>query len=145
MTKNLSIVLVFLAACGGGGGGGGGDDGGGDDTGSDELFPAGSFYDDDVTGLAPVANSDAITAYMEATHGPNGWGTGEMRIDFSIIVNRAPAGAGKQAFEIVPDYCPPECDRVDAAPRRRRGRGDWQNPPTWQPRRLRLHDLRRQR
>jgi len=133
--RHLAIVLLVLAACGGGGGGGdgGGDDGGGDDApGSDEFFPAGSFYDDDVTGLAPVANSDAITAYMEATHGPNGWGTGEMRIDFSIIVNRAPAGTGKQAFQIVDEfYYPPECDHASMPlPDGGAVEVDWQNPPT---------------
>jgi serine/threonine-protein kinase len=127
--RKLAVVFLVLAACGGGGGMTGDD--GGDDGGGGPYFPAGSFYDDDISDVAPVASSDAITANMEALHGPNGWGTGEMRIDFSIIVNTAPAGATKYPFEIVPDYYyPPECDHASMPlPDGGAVEVDWQNPP----------------
>ncbi len=126
--------LVILAACGGGGGGGeSGDDDPGE-PGAGPYFPSGAFYYDDISGVEPVGNSDAITAYMEATHGPNGWGFGEMRIDFSIIVNQAPAGTTRLPFEIDPDfYYPPECDLAPVPlPAGGAVEVDWENPPTLQ-------------
>ncbi len=121
-------ILILVAACGGGTAGDGGDD----DPGSGDYFPAGAFFYDDISGVAPVSNSDAITAYMEGEYGPNGWGTGEMRIDFSIVVNRAAAGTEKRAFTIDPDYYyPPECDHTQVPlPAGGAVEVDWENPPT---------------
>ncbi len=124
--RAMSVTAMCLAACGGGGGGGGGTD-----DGSGPYFPPGAFFYEDISGLDPVANSDAITAYMEETYGPNGWGTGEMRIDFSIIVNRSD-GTGKLPFTIDQDYYyPPECDHTQVPlPAGGAVEVDWENPPT---------------
>jgi len=122
--RALYGIVMFAAACGGG------NTGGGIDTGSGPYFPSGSFFYEDISGVAPVSNSDAITANMEAQHGPNGWGTGEMRIDFSIVVNRSD-GTGKQAFTIDEDYYyPPECDHTQVPlPAGGAVEVDWENPP----------------
>ena len=104
----LVCLAALSAACGGSGGADDGDD---DDDGPNTATPgegpyftAGSIYDDDISGATPVDNSADITAFMESQHGPNGWGTGEMRIDFSIAVNVAPGGTERLPFEIVEDY-----------------------------------------
>ncbi len=132
--RGLVGLVVLCAACGGGGGGDDDDDDGGPNTatpGEGPYFTAGSIYDDDISGAIPVANSDAITAYMEDTYGPNGWGTGEMRIDFSIAVNTAPGGTERLPFEIVEDYYyPPECDTAPVpVPRGGTVEVDYENPP----------------
>jgi len=118
-------ISIMCAACGGASGGGG------VDTGSGPYFPSGSFFYEDISGVAPVSNSDAITANMEAQHGPNGWGTGTMRVDFSIVVNRSD-GTGKQAFTIDQDYYyPPECDHTQVPlPAGGAVEVDFENPPT---------------
>lgn len=126
------LLLLLLAACGGGGATGDGDDTGDDAAtpGGGPYFPGGIYYED-ISGVAPVENSAAITATMEAMHGPNGWGTGEMRIDFSIVVNEAPSGTTKRAFEVVPDYYyPPECDHASVPlPDGGAVEVNWQTPP----------------
>jgi hypothetical protein len=105
-------AILFLAACGGGGGGG--DDDGPRMPRDGPYFPDGSIYYEDISGLDPVSNSDAITQTMEDLHGPNGWGTGEMQIDFSILVNEAPSGTTKYAYAMDPDfYYEGECDTAD--------------------------------
>lgn len=126
-----TILLLAIAACGGGGVTT--TDGGGDDDpapGGGPYFPGGIYYED-ISGMTPVENSAAITATMEAVYPPNGWGTGEMRIDFSIVVNEAPSGTAKQAFEVVPDfYYPPECDHASVPlPAGGAVEVDWQSPP----------------
>jgi hypothetical protein len=129
MKKPLVVAVLILGlglggpGCGddaSGGDGGAGDDDdddddispdGGGNAGSGPYFPAGSFYYEDISDVTPVANSADITAYMEEQYGPNGWGTGEMRMDFSIATNRAAAGVTRYPFELVDDYYyEGECD-----------------------------------
>jgi serine/threonine-protein kinase len=124
------LVLVLVVGCGGGSGGG--DDDGPGDPGSGSYFPDGSIYYEDLTGVDPVSNSDAITAFMESAHGPNGWGTGEMRIDFAILVNEASSGDAKLTYEMDPDYYyPVECDTAPVPlPSGGAVEVDWEVPPT---------------
>jgi hypothetical protein len=140
--RGLALALSLVAVGCGGGGMTGDDDTVGDDDGGDDdqppppppgdgYFPGGPFYED-ITDTTPVSNSDAITANMEALHGPNGWGYGEMRIDFSIITNVSPAGTEKHAFQIVDDYFyEGECDTAPMPlPAGGAVEVDWENPPT---------------
>ncbi len=139
------LALVLPSACGdgargaapGGGGGGsgsGGGSGGGGGPGptTDDYFPAGSPYDDDITGIEPVANSAAITARMIDLHGPNGWGSdGTMRIDASIVVVEATAGTPKLEHEPVAGYhWPPACDTAPVPlPIGGAAEENWEFPP----------------
>jgi serine/threonine-protein kinase len=134
MQKILAAwILVLACGCGGGGGGDDvGDDDGPGHPGDGPYFPAGSIYDEDISGATPVANSDAITAFMESAHGPNGWGFGEMRIDFAIIVNEAAAGDAPHEYAMDPDYYyPVECDTAPVPlPAGGAAEVDWESPPT---------------
>jgi serine/threonine-protein kinase len=134
----LAFVALLLIGCGGSMGGGDdgddivGDDDGPADPGSGVYFPDGSVYYEDITDVTPVSNSADITAYMEATHGPNGWGYGEMRIDFAILVNAAPAGTMKYDYAMDPDFFyEGECDTATMPlPPGGAVEVDWENPPT---------------
>jgi hypothetical protein len=97
---------------GSGGSGEAGSGGTGPTTGgSSRYFPAGGWFTDDVRTRSPRPDSQAITSWMEAHSGPNGWGTGEMRIDFSFSVVDAPAHTAKKRFTTVTDFhADPDCD-----------------------------------
>ena len=75
------------------------------------YFPNGSWIYTDWSN-APVANdSSDITSWMEGFNGPNGFGTGAIQIDFSIVVNEVPAPIAKRAYQVEPDYYyQPDCD-----------------------------------
>lgn len=75
------------------------------------YFPDDSWFYADVSAAKIAADSNAITQWMVQTMGPGGWGTGSMRIDFSIVAIDAPAGTAKRAFELDQDYYyDPDCD-----------------------------------
>ena len=75
------------------------------------YFPADSWFYEDVSNAPVAPDSQAITEWMVDHYGPGGWGTGEMRIDFSIVAIDAPAGTMKRDFETVDDYYyVPDCD-----------------------------------
>jgi hypothetical protein len=75
------------------------------------YFPDNAWFYEDVSAAPVAPDSNAITQWMVAESGPGGWGTGEMRIDFSIVAVDAPAGTEKRAFELVDDYYyVPDCD-----------------------------------
>lgn len=75
------------------------------------YFPDDAWFYTDVSKAPTTADSNAITQWMVQTMGPGGWGTGTMRIDFSIVAVDAPAGTAKRAFELDPDYYyEPDCD-----------------------------------
>ena len=99
------IAAVGLAACGGDDGGGTVIGGGG------PYFPAGAFWDQDVSGVAPAANSDAIIGSLR---GAGGWGNGDtFQIDFSIDVLRVDgASPAKRSFTPTGDFYEPDCDAV---------------------------------
>ncbi len=136
LTTSVLIGACDDASNTGGGNTGGGEEGGGSNTGAGntgagntgagntgagntgagtpgggEYFPAGSWFYEDASAAPVVANSDEITAWMESANAPNGWGTGTMRVDFSIVVNTVAPGTAKRAYE--PDYdyyYEPDCD-----------------------------------
>lgn len=75
------------------------------------YFPPGAWFYQEATAMPVAADSQAITAWMEQASPPNGWGTGTMRIDFSIVAVDAPAGTPKRAYTPVEDYYyQPDCD-----------------------------------
>ncbi|MBL8627645.1 MAG: hypothetical protein JNK64_40545 [Myxococcales bacterium] len=107
MWRRAGVLLATLglAACGGDDGGGTVIGGGG------PYFPAGAFWDQDVSGVAPAANSDAIIGSLR---GAGGWGNGDtFQIDFSIDVLRADgASPAKRSFTPTADFYEPDCDAV---------------------------------
>jgi len=75
------------------------------------YFPDDAWFYQDVSQAPTTADSAAITTWMVEEMGPGGWGTGTMRIDFSIVAVDAPAGTEKRAFTLVDDYYyEPDCD-----------------------------------
>ena len=77
------------------------------------YFPAGAVYYQDVSGSnATVASdSDAITQWMVGKSGPDGWGTGTFRVDFSIVAVDVPEGTAKRTYSTVADFnAMPDCD-----------------------------------
>jgi serine/threonine-protein kinase len=61
---------------------------------------------------APVASdSAAITKWMVSHQAPNGWGTGKMKVDFSIVAMNVPPATKKRSYQTVPGfYYVPDCD-----------------------------------
>ena len=91
--------------------------GGGDDStlcasqAEGRYFPDDSWFYQDASKAKVASDSAAITQWMVQNLGPNGWGTGSMRIDFSIVAIDAPAGTEKRAFTLDQDYYyDPDCD-----------------------------------
>lgn len=75
------------------------------------YFPPDAIWYQDASNLPVAPDSDAITKWMVEAAPPNGWGTGTMRIDFSIAAVDAPAGTEKRSYAIDNDYYySPDCD-----------------------------------
>ncbi|HEY8378394.1 MAG TPA: hypothetical protein VIK91_17980 [Nannocystis sp.] len=75
------------------------------------YFPADAIWYQDISNAPVAPDSEAITQWMESFSPPNGWGTGTMRIDFSIAAVDAPAGTPKRSYTIDEDYYySPDCD-----------------------------------
>lgn len=76
------------------------------------YFPGTAPWYQDVSAAPVAADSTAITQWMVATAGPNGWGGGgRMRVDFSIPVVNVPTGTAKRSFQTVSGYYyQPDCD-----------------------------------
>jgi serine/threonine-protein kinase len=106
----IATSVMIMAGCGGG-------DGGDDDGGDPPLgpggpyFPQGAFWDQDVSGMAPAGNSDAIIGSLRSA---GGWGNGDVfQIDFSIEVLRVDgASPAKRSFNPTDDFYEPDCDAV---------------------------------
>ncbi|MEZ4447604.1 MAG: hypothetical protein R3B72_51485 [Polyangiaceae bacterium] len=73
------------------------------------YFPGGWMYED-ISAASVHPESAAITQWL-ADNG--GWGTGEMRIDFSIEVLEAKADTPYQSFTPTGDFYEPDCDQVE--------------------------------
>src|SRR5690606_29441528 len=88
------------------------DDGGGDGppgTPGGHYFPNGSVLYQDISD-APVRGDSADTiAYLESM---GGWGTGELRIDFSLEVLTADDGAPMRSFTPTDNHYAPDCDEL---------------------------------
>ncbi|MCA9579499.1 MAG: hypothetical protein R3B40_15315 [Polyangiales bacterium] len=98
-------------------------DGGGTNpiVGHGAFFEGDAFFYEDISDAPVRSDSSAITSWMvdyttnDAETGPHGFGTGssQLRIDFSIVVNTAPANTTKYPFDLDPDYYyPPDCDHA---------------------------------
>ena len=107
----VALVIALMGACGGDDGGGDGGDGpvvlgpGG------PYFPAGMFFDEDVSGRSPASNSDAIIGSLR---GAGGWGNGDVfQIDFGMEVLQVEgASPAKRSFTPTDDFYEPDCDAV---------------------------------
>lgn len=101
----------------GGGDATGGDDSSGSGSGADLESPSAavrfsntSVWYEDVSEAPLDAQSADVIAWL-ANNG--GWGTGEMRIDFSIEVLRADADTPYRSFIPTDDHFSPDCDLDD--------------------------------
>lgn len=73
------------------------------------LFTAPNPWNRDVSALPRSASSDRVVHWL-ASHG--GWGTGKLRVDFSIEVLRADASAPLRTFTPTSEFYAPDCDHV---------------------------------
>ncbi len=73
------------------------------------LFSAPNAWNLDVSALPPSPSSEAVVGWL-ADQG--GWGTGELRIDFSMVVLQADASAPLLTFQPTGDFYVPDCDHV---------------------------------
>jgi hypothetical protein len=101
-----TITAALLDGCGDDGGSGPPVQGGGG-----PYFPAGAFWDQDVSAVSPSSDSGAIIAALRAA---GGWGNGDLfQIDTSIEVLRVDgATPDKRAFTPTDDFYTPDCDDV---------------------------------
>jgi serine/threonine-protein kinase len=76
---------------------------------SGRYFPAAAWMYQDISAAPVHGNSAATTAWLEAN---GGWGTGEMRIDFSIEVLAAADDTPYEAFVPTGSFYAPDCDAV---------------------------------
>jgi len=107
--RRVVLAILVVAACGSSG-----DTGDDDDVvlgGGGPYFPRGAFFDQEVSGVTPAANSAAIIA---ALRDAGGWGNGDtFQIDNSLEVLRVDGAApDKRAFEPTDDFFDPDCDHV---------------------------------
>lgn len=108
----MRVTGALLSCCLLGCGAGGGDDGGGyfGSVGG-PYFTQPMFWNRDVSGVDPAANSDAIIASLRAA---GGWGNADkFQIDFSMDVLGADSSTPMRAFEPTDDFYDPDCDQVD--------------------------------
>lgn len=90
-------------------GGAGSGSGGGSAGPANAYFPPASWFYQDISS-APLAADSATVAQWLADHG--GWGTGQMRIDFSLEVLAADASTPFVTFDTSADFYSPDCDHV---------------------------------
>jgi hypothetical protein len=112
------IALLSLAGCGGraiGPAGGGDNDGGARADGASGgppgrgMFPATAPWYQDIRQAPLDRESAQIVAGLQAR---GGFGTGSLRVDFSIEVLRAEPGLTGRAFQTTDDFYDPDCDQV---------------------------------
>lgn len=110
MPRPAAFVLTALAAafvcCGGGSTGGPAPDGTATPAVEARYFPQGAPWYQDVSAAAVDPESARVIAFLERA----GWGTGSMRIDFSIEVLDG-AQTPLRSFEPTSDFYVPDCDR----------------------------------
>ncbi len=71
------------------------------------YFPSGAPWYQDVSAAPSDPESARVTAFLERA----GWGTGTMRIDFSIEVLQAATDTPLRTFTPTEDFFEPDCDR----------------------------------
>jgi serine/threonine-protein kinase len=75
------------------------------------YFPDNAPWYQDITNAQVANDSGMITQWMVGHAGPNGWGTGKMRIDFSIAAVEVPDGTPKLTYAHANGfYYIPDCD-----------------------------------
>lgn len=108
-----AALLLVLAACGGGEGRNEGDgpaaptERGGTPPPTGRYFPDGPWYQD-VTNAALDPQSREVVQWLDG----QGWGTGTLRIDFSIEVLAGDDATPFRSFNPTDDFFEPDCDRV---------------------------------
>jgi len=76
----------------------------------ERLFPATSFFYQDISNAAVDANSSVM---IQALRNAGGWGNNDLfQIDFSIVVLEASASTPKVSFMATGDFFSPDCDPV---------------------------------
>ncbi len=70
------------------------------------YFPAGAPWYQDVSASPLDPESERVIAFLDGV----GWGTGSMRIDFSIEVLEATADSPLRSFTPTGDFYTPDCD-----------------------------------
>jgi serine/threonine-protein kinase len=73
------------------------------------LFEAPNPWNTDISTLAKSSTSDGI---IQALSAAGGWGTGSLRIDFSIEVLEADGSTPFRTFTPTDDFYSPDCDHV---------------------------------
>lgn len=82
----------------------------GGSNGGDGYFPAGAIWYRDVSSAPKDGESDRVMAWLDT----QGFGTGSMRIDFSIEVLRADASTPMRTFTADDGaFYEPDCDKVE--------------------------------
>lgn len=117
---NIEVVDIGIGCGGGGssdgasssgdGGDSGGDGGSGSGGASTARFPSSAIWYEDVSDAPVNAQSSEVISWLDSE---GGWGTGEMRIDFSIEVLTADENAPFRAFIPTEDHFSPDCDTDD--------------------------------
>ncbi len=86
------------------------------------IFPASSIWYQDISRAAADSESYQV---IEGLRARGGWGTGSMRIDFSIDVLPTDGSAPRRAFTPTKDFYTPDCDAVPVpVPRNGRVEGE---------------------
>ena len=74
---------------------------------SGQYFPAAATWYQDVSRAPLDPESGRVIAFLDGA----GWGTGTLRIDFSIEVLQAAADTALRSFTPTDDFYEPDCDR----------------------------------
>ncbi len=105
----LCCLALPLSLCGGGGGTAAPPPSGPAGTSTNpatHYFPAGAPWYQDVSASPLDAESGRVIAFLDGV----GWGTGSMRIDFSLEVLEATPDSPLRSFTPTGDFYTPDCD-----------------------------------
>ena len=75
------------------------------------YFPDTAPWYRDISQAPVAADSSAITQWMVGKAAPGGWGTGKMRVDFSIVAVDVPANTPRRPYAMAKGFFySPDCD-----------------------------------
>ena len=103
----LAVLGLLSPACGGSSGGATPGPGPSPSAGSSRFFPAGAPWYQDVSAAPLDPESPRVIAFLDAA----GWGTGVMRVDYSLEVLEANPQTPLREFRPTGDFFVPDCDR----------------------------------
>jgi len=112
LVENIDVLDIGIGCGGSVVDNGGGGSSGGSASGAAARFPQSSIWYEDISSAPLDDQSDAVIEWL-ADNG--GWGTGEMRIDFSIEVLAADGDTPVRSFVATDDHFLPDCD-LDRVP-----------------------------